>query len=102
MTGASLWANQLNREFHECAQWNENLLAELDTVEADGVLISRAFQHQERLVDAEGQLLEQPEQVVEAWADGHREVHDRLTEQFGTVVVMRDTPRAPHLSLIHI
>ena len=96
VTGASLWANQLNREFHECAQWNENLLAELDTVEADGVLISRAFQHQERLVDAEGQLLEQPEQVVEAWADGHREVHDRLTEQFGTVVVMRDTPRAPH------
>ena len=96
VTGASLWSNQLSRPFHECDEWNENLLAALEGVEADGVLIARAFQHQERLVDEDGQILEQPEGIAQAWAAGHRDVHDQLTERFGTVVVMRDTPRAPH------
>lgn len=87
-----LWVNQFERAYSECTEWMADLFDYLETLTADGVILGRSFKYFDEVVDESGQLIEDPELAAAAWGDGHGAVHARLTEMFGGVVVVRDTP----------
>ena len=89
---ATVWSAQFARTYTECAEWRASLFEHLETVPADGVILGRSFTYDDQLVDDSGELIEDRDLVARAWADGHQVVYDRLTELFGSVVVVRDTP----------
>ena len=91
-SGASGWSNQFERPNDECDEWQENIFDELETIEADAVILARSFRYSERVLDADNNKIEDRQEIVDTYAEGYAETHERLTELFGKVLVFRDTP----------
>ncbi|RLQ88447.1 acyltransferase family protein [Notoacmeibacter ruber] len=85
-----LWHDQLKRQYFECDEWREAVLAEIERLKPDVVFMSAYSRH--HVVDDKGQTLKGTARL-EALASGEERILERILQTGARVVFFADTPR---------
>jgi peptidoglycan/LPS O-acetylase OafA/YrhL len=96
-----VWDHRSGEPFDECAQWFDTILDRLsEEPELDAIVLARSHGYQRSVVDDEGRRVSgddsSPDLAAALWEAGVRKTFDAFLEVAPTVVVLRDTPWAPH------
>jgi hypothetical protein len=76
----------LEREYPECDQWRENVLAEIESIKPAMVILSG---------EDSPELPEWADDGTEAWAQAWTDTMERVTAAADQTVTLTDTPRSP-------
>jgi len=88
---------RLETRYRDCEAWRDEVADEIAAREdIDLVVIGRSYGYENLVVDDAGDRVEDRGIVARRWRDGTRRAFDRYTQRGANVLVIRDTPWAPH------